>query len=218
MIPCARLEERLRPKQQDDHVFINCPFDYPYRPLFEAIVFAVQDCGYWARCALEIDDSSQARIEKIGKIIAECRFGIHDISRTELDPVTGLPRFNMPFELGLFMGAKAFGSPTQRTKIALILDSEPYRFQKFISDIAGQDPRAHHNDQRKAVEIVRDWFRNASTGSRAVIPGGRKIADRFEQFHAALPDLCRAPKLGPSKLIFNDFTTLAAEWLKINPQ
>lgn len=27
-------------------VFINCPFDLQYQPLFEAIVFAVSNCGF----------------------------------------------------------------------------------------------------------------------------------------------------------------------------
>jgi hypothetical protein len=87
-------------------VFINCPFDAAYRPLFEGIVFAVHDCGYIARCSLEVTDASQVRIEKISGIIASCKFGIHDISRTELDAATRLPRFNMPLELGMFLGAK----------------------------------------------------------------------------------------------------------------
>jgi transcription initiation factor TFIIIB Brf1 subunit/transcription initiation factor TFIIB len=57
---------------------------------------------------LEVSDASQVRIEKIAGIIAACKFGIHDISRTELDPTTHLPRFNMPLELGLFLGREAF--------------------------------------------------------------------------------------------------------------
>jgi hypothetical protein len=67
----------------EDSVFINCPFDSEYRPIFYALVFAVHDCGYFARCALEIDDSGLVRIQKIEQIIADCRFGIHDISRVE---------------------------------------------------------------------------------------------------------------------------------------
>jgi hypothetical protein len=85
-------------------VFINCPFDGQYRSLFEAIVFTVQDCGCIARCALEVSDASQVRIEKIFKMISQCKFGIHDISLTELDPSHHLPRFNMPLELGMFLG------------------------------------------------------------------------------------------------------------------
>jgi len=132
------------PDSQFDYgVFINCPFDDSYRSLFEAIVFTVHDCGYVARCSLEVTDASQVRIEKISAIIGSCRLGIHDISRTDLDTATQLPRFNMPLELGLFLGAKRFGSGKHRLKTCLILDVDRYRYQKFISDIAGQDIAAH---------------------------------------------------------------------------
>lgn len=43
----------------------------------------------------------------------------------------------MPLELGTFLGAKHFGSEIQKKKTCLILDKEKFRYQKFISDIAG---------------------------------------------------------------------------------
>ena len=52
----------------------------------------------------------------------------------------------MPLELGLFLGAKRFGGTDQRSKKALVLDREPYRYQTFISDIAGKDIHAHGGD------------------------------------------------------------------------
>src|SRR4051794_33073795 len=110
-------------------VFINCPFDAQYKKLFEAITFAVFDCGFLPRCARELDDGSQVRIEKILDLIASCKFGIHDISRTESDPRSQLPRFNMPLELGIFLGAKRYGEGQQREKVGLILDRQPYRYQ-----------------------------------------------------------------------------------------
>ena len=69
-------------------VFINCPFDNSYLELFRAVIFAVHDCGFVARSALEIDDSGQVRIEKIIAIIRQCQYGVHDISRTDLDEGT----------------------------------------------------------------------------------------------------------------------------------
>lgn len=81
------------------NVFINCPFDEEYKPIFYSIVFAVFDCGFNPRCALEVIDAAQVRIDKINNIIEECTFGFHDISRTELDNEFNLPRFNMPLEL-----------------------------------------------------------------------------------------------------------------------
>jgi hypothetical protein len=55
-------------------------------------------------CALEDDDAGEFRLSKIERIIEECKFGIHDLSAVALDVATGLPRFNMPLELGLFLG------------------------------------------------------------------------------------------------------------------
>jgi len=92
----------------DRNVFINCPFDAVYAPIFEAIVFAVYDAGFYARSALERLDSSQIRLHKIIDLIRSSRLSIHDLSRTELDDTTALPRFNMPLELGVDIGCKAF--------------------------------------------------------------------------------------------------------------
>jgi hypothetical protein len=95
----------VRTHLKSSHVFINCPFDADYRPIFNAIVFAVYDLGFVARCALE-DDAGDYRLSEIERIIEECRFGINDLSAVALDSVTRLPRFNMPLELGLFVGCK----------------------------------------------------------------------------------------------------------------
>lgn len=65
-------------------VFINCPFDAKYQPLFEAIVFCVTACGFRARCTLEETDAGEVRIETIYSLIGQCNHGIHDISRTEV--------------------------------------------------------------------------------------------------------------------------------------
>lgn len=197
-----------------DHVYINCPFDGEYRPLFEALVFAVHDCGFVPRCALELDDGSQVRIEKIDHLIGICRLGIHDISRTELDSVWSLPRFNMPLELGLFLGAKRFGTGDQRKKLGLILDREPSRYQKFCSNIAGQDIQSHRGDPREAVKVVRNWLRIATTG---VIPGGSLMAERYGRFQRALPGMCRDLRLDRDELVFSDYTILTTAWLKENP-
>jgi hypothetical protein len=197
------------------NVFVNCPLDDEYRYLFEAVVFGIHDCGYIARCALEVDDSSQVRIDKITKIISDCRFGIHDISRTVADSATGLPRFNMPLELGLFLGAKRFGHADQRMKICLILDIERYRYHKFISDIAGQDIASHAGDSGKAIRIVRDWLRSATPKSIR-IPGGSAINLRYQGFREELPSLCKQVDLSIEELTFNDYVAQVEDWLEIN--
>ncbi len=195
----------------DVRVFINCPFDRAYQPLFRCIVFAVIYCGFRARSAQEIDDSSQVRIDKIFGIIEECRFGIHDLSRTELEKVSRLPRFNMPLELGMFLGAKRFGAGAQSRKSCLILDRESHRYQKFISDIAGQDIRAHQQKERTAISETRNWLRSYSGRT---IPGGNQIERDYRRFKSRLPALCRKLRLQRSEMTFNDYSNIVTEWLK----
>ena len=202
----------MRSTHYNDNVFINCPFDSAYKELFDAIVFAVHDCGFIPRCALEEEDASEVRIDKIYNIIASCRYGIHDISRTELDAGSGLPRFNMPLELGVFLGAKKFGIEEQKRKKCLILDTKPYRYQQFISDIAGQDIQAHNDTPEAIVKVVRDWLRNASR--REAIPSGGIIWERYQEFMEKLPQMAKEGQLIVEELIFNDYTLLVAQWLE----
>ena len=199
-------------RQYDTDVFINCPIDAAYRPLFEAIVFTIHDCGFAARSALEVTDTSQVRIEKVSSIIAECKFGVHDISRTEPDPTTHLPRFNMPFELGLFLGAKRFGTGKQKQKNCLVLDVDRYRYQRFMSDIAGQDIVAHDSSPGVAVRLVRDWLSDAQSPSRR-IPGGAVMVSRYETFRDELPDICDRQGLVLNELTFVEYRLQVEEWL-----
>lgn len=202
---------------QERDIFINCPFDRKYRPLLRALLFAVHDCGFRARSALEIEDSGEVRVHKILRIISESPLGIHDISRVELDRASNLPRFNMPLELGLFLGAKAFGVADQQAKRCLVLDSEPYRYQKYCSDIAGQDIRAHGNKPQVAIELIRNWLSTTPGAQGQVIPSGSVIAKRYREYRAELPISCEKLQLDQRRLTFSDDVTLVVGWLKQNP-
>jgi hypothetical protein len=196
-------------------VFINCPFDARYRKMFEAITFTIFDCGFRPRSALEMDDSSQVRIDKILDIVATCKLGIHDISRTESDPKSNLPRFNMPLELGIFLGAKRYGDEKQRKKTALILDRTKYNYQRFISDLSGQDIHPHGGSPLKAIVAVRNWLRTATPGAK--IPGESASTLRFKECYKELPAICDTLKLPRNRLIFVDLMWAISEWLKSNP-
>ena len=196
------------------NVFINCPFDVEFEPVFHAIVFAVIQCGYTVRCALEADDTGATRIDRIYRLIEECRFGIHDISRIERDTVNNLPRFNMPFELGLFLGARRFGTRPQRDKQCLVLEAERYRYQKYLSDIAGQDIRQHDNEPAKAVGAVRDWLAASRAMSAKPLPGATAIMRHYSEFQANLPAMLRVADLEPVELGFFDRANLMAQFLE----
>lgn len=168
----------------DRSVFINCPFSSDYQHIFRAILFSVYACGYRPRCSFEIDDSSQSRLSNIENIIEQCRFGIHDISYVTIDKSTKLPRFNMPFELGLFLSAKRFGPPKQRRKLALILDKQAYRYRSSLSDISGQDIAIHQGRPDSAISAVRNWLNSAHPRQ---LPGGPYICRQYAVFTKTTP-------------------------------
>ena len=186
----------------DKNVFINCPFDKEYFPLFQAMVFAINDCGFISRCALEKSDASQIRILKIYDLIAECKLGIHDLSRTQLDIISGLPRFNMPLEFGIFLGAKFLGENEQKQKMCLVFDEAPYRYQMYLSDIAGQDISSHHNDPHVVVNKVRDWLAGFTSSQ---LPSGSVIFSRYERFKKDLKAYCKQAKHRIEELTYLDY-------------
>jgi len=200
-----------RRDEYEQNVFINCPFDSQYAPIFEAIVFAVNDAGFRPKCARERLDSSQVRLQKIVSLISASRYSIHDLSRTTLDAGSALPRFNMPLELGIDLGCKEF-NPDCSDKSLLIFDSDQYRFQTFISDLGGQDIHQHGNNPRTAVTRVRNWLRAES--GKSDIPGGPAIYRRYEAFRADLPKICTELNLDLADLTFADFSYTIARWLQ----
>ena len=190
-------------------VFLNCPFDDDYAPLFEAAVFTIMDCGFHVRCAKERADASSVRIHKIYDLIRASRLGVHDLSRTELDQSTTLPRFNMPLELGIFLGAKVFGNEQQRSKECMVLDREKYRYQKYLSDVAGQDISTHDNDPKTLVTRIRDWLAGNTTGA---LPSPNLLWDRYQRFRSELPESCRNARQTPEQLTFAEYVRYVDEF------
>ena len=127
------------------------------------------------------------------------------------DDINGLPRFNMPLELGVFIGAARYGGPRQKNKSLLILDTEQHRYQKFISDIAGQDIRAHASSATSVIKHVRNWL--SCESKRRDVPGGDHVARRYSQFMLELPEMCRNARVDPAELIYSDYAWFVSDWV-----
>ena len=181
----------------------------------DALTFAVFACHLRPRCALEANNGAMTRIDKIVELIRDCRWGIHDISRTELSEEFGLPRFNMPLELGLFLGAHRFGSGVQREKTCLVLDSERFRYQRFISDIAGHDVVSHDGRPDCAIVAVRDWLNGELGPQAAELADGATIAARFTTFQTDLPSLSARFGRNSTTLTYRDYCSAVTEWLEL---
>lgn len=202
----------MRRTSYNRSIFFNYPIDAKYTPLFRAVVFAVLRCNHTVRCAEEEDDASEIRLNKILRMISECRFGIHDLSRTQLSRRSRLPRFNMPFELGLFLAAKHFGGNEHDRKVCLVFENTKHSYEAFISDIKGQDVFPHENSPRTMVVRIRDWLAANSTTSH--LPGGQSIWQDYRSFQRGFRNQCRRNKLQEKELTFGDYVNLVYEWIE----
>ena len=140
------------------NVFVNCPFDDDYWDMLRPILFCVLYLGFEPRIALERADSSENRIDKISALIKESKYGVHDLSRLQASKVGEFFRLNMPFELGVDYGCRAFAGGDWSNKKILILEAESHRFKAAISDLSGSDIGVHKNEAVIASDQVRNWL------------------------------------------------------------
>lgn len=112
-------------------IFVNCPFDDEFKTIFGAMVFTIIASGYHPRRVLDATDGAEVRVAKIAIMIAECDWGIHDLSRVEVNRGK-MPRFNMSMELGLHLGALLIGEERHRRKRALILEAKRHRYDEIL--------------------------------------------------------------------------------------
>jgi hypothetical protein len=146
--------------QFDKNVFINCPFDFKYKNIIKAILFTLVYCDLEPRIAAGSLDSLELRLPKIKKLIEESKYSIHDISRMRASKKGEYARFNMPFELGLNYGFRVYGGKNASGNKSLIFSTKRYNYARAVSDLAGIDIKAHHDDPEEVVRGLRNWIRN----------------------------------------------------------
>ena len=119
----------------------------------------------------------------------------------------------MPLELGLFLASKRFGVGKQKQKRCIIFDSQKYRYQKFISDISGQDIHSHKNRPASLIIEIASWLRAEAPGQD--IPGGQGISKEFKKFRPALLKYGQKKQIGEDGMTYSDIYLFAIEWVKV---
>jgi hypothetical protein len=196
----------------ETNVFINCPFDDEYKQLLRSLTFGLFYLGFTPKLSQTVS-SSAIRINQIKQHIRDCKFSVHDLSRSKSLNKGELPRFDMPYELGLDIGATEYGGKKLRTKRILILETDRYHYQKVISDIAGQDI-AHHNDDPKILLLrIRNWV--SVNFIDRIIPGQTEIWKTFNQFNADLTIRLSATYTTKEMedMPIGDYLKFAREWI-----
>ena len=169
-------------------VYINCPFDPDYRPIFDALVFAIVCSGYTPRSALETHTACEPRMTRIAKAMHDSKYSIHDLCRCKGAGDENLARFNMPFELGISVAMRFSESQPREAHDWLVLVPDGEAYQQFISDLAGYDlvryPEAAPNAREKVMAAIVNWLitRHDATGAY-VAP--KDVIDVLPEFEAA---------------------------------
>lgn len=176
----------------DRNVFINCPFDDPYRPILDALIFGVVFAGLTPRLATERADGGENRLDKICQLMRESRFSVHDLSRCEAVRKGEIARLNMPFELGVDYGLRVSQQDHYSTKRFLVLDEKPHRLRQALSDINGWDPMAHDANPVRAMQVLCEWL---TQEAGVQLPGPSVLFDHyliFSEWKYGQPDHARA--------------------------
>jgi hypothetical protein len=149
---------KTKPKKFNVSVFINCPFNEQYKTVLRPMLFTLVYVGLVPRLASEKSDSLEQRLEKILRLIKECKYSIHDLSRLKAEKAKQFFRMNMPFELGIDYGCRHIASNHLRTKRSLILEKKRYDIQKALSDLNGVDIKSHDNNPARTVQALQHWL------------------------------------------------------------
>lgn len=194
------------------NVFINCPFDQQYVPLQRALVFTVLSLGLNPQISVT-RSSSDNRINEIINLIRQSKYSIHDISRNKPLKKNDLPRFNMPYEMGLDIGCKTYGAGQLANKMCLILDTERYHYQKVLSDISGQDIKDHGDSPERLITKVREWF---AVLLKQRLPSSTVLWERHNEFLANMGDQLLSEGFSEreiSEISIHEFILIAKGWL-----
>jgi hypothetical protein len=165
-------------------VFINCPFDAEYSPLFDAILFSTVCCGFMPRSTLESGTVAEPRLARITRALFSCRYSIHDLSRCTGGGSENLARFNMPLELGIAMARRLMDGGEHDW---LVLVPKGHAYLQFVSDLAAYDPAPHDGSIESVVIRVMAWLSNRKDAVPPTTP--TEVLSKLGAFQAAKQEL-----------------------------
>lgn len=139
-------------------VFINCPFDAAYNPLFDAIIFTTVCCSFTPRSALESGNVAEPRLDRIVRSLFESRYSIHDLSRNRGEGEEGFARFNMALELGMAVSRRYMTLGSEQQHDWLLLVPSGHHYHRYISDLSGFDPAHYDGSVEALVSSIMSWL------------------------------------------------------------
>jgi hypothetical protein len=181
-------------------VFLNIPYDSAFEDLYLAYIVGLTQLGLRINATLAVPN--QGRLNAIIQLIEKSDFSIHDLSRIEAS--LGVPRFNMPVELGIAVYRAHVTNGRHRV---FIFEGKRYRAQRSTSDVNGIDPQIHRGKPRGVMGGLRNILRQP--GDVTTVP---EMLASYRAVKQKLPELRR--NSGSRSLfeaaIFKDLTLAAS--------
>jgi hypothetical protein len=169
------------PSVRPDFVFLNIPYDASFERLYISYIVGISAFRLIPHTTLEIPDSTR-RLDRIQALLHECRYSIHDLSRVQVSRKGArVPRFNMPFELGL---AVSWSHVNPDRHSWFVCDSERHRVLKSTSDLAGTDFNIHDGTIRGVMRELCNMFIRQS-----VRPDVSQMMKQYRRLRSAIPHI-----------------------------
>ena len=149
-MPARKSTKRVRgapkPRVSAGSVFLNVPYDANFENLLLAYIAAISAFGFTPRATLEIP-FGQRRLDRI-------------LALVQLDArAPRVPRFNMPFELGLTVALEKTARPDHAW---VVCESMRRRINKSLSDLDGTDAYIHDGTIKGVFREVCNAFVGSS--------------------------------------------------------
>jgi len=126
-----------KPQDTDSWVFINMPYGEKHESMLIALTVVTIAMKRQPFPAFLIADRGSGRISKIVEAIKQCPYSIHDLS---IIP-EGLPRYNMPFELGIACAFNQIGYPQEHPHAFCVYVGSNKDAEKTLTDLKFMDPQ-----------------------------------------------------------------------------
>jgi hypothetical protein len=197
----------VEPGRDPRRVFLNIPFDSAYEPIFIGLFAALVHLGKRPVTVLQLGGGVAPRLDRLLEQIRSSAFSVHDLSRVQLSGrgCGAVPRFNMPFELGLAV-AVARLDRIQSAHTCALLEARPFRLQRSLSDMNGFDPIIHNGTRAGAV---RSMFEIFAVTSPADLRSALRLAARLARASKQLKRDHRTRTLF-TRVVFNELFMAAA--------
>ena len=164
------------------------------------------------RSAREWGGECDLRLPRLHRLLSNCRYSVHDVSRLRGDGPDHLARMNMPLELGFAIAFHYERNGSRREHTWWCMCSGGYIYKQAISDLEGIDIEPHDETIDSIIAATAVFLRRHLKYDQRV--SASSVRRAFDIFQLKLGKRA-ADALG--KRIWKDIVETALETIPVKP-